>query len=220
MTAQFPRDGALLEVEAPTSRATPMRTSDVLAHFRAHLPPERVSLGDVIAALGDRSLGTILLVVSLPTVAPVPLGVSVLFNLPLLLFSIRLLFGKDSARLPGWLLRRSVERATAARMLGAVLPRLRWIERMLQPRLRVLAGIDRARWFGFLCVLLAVIAFVPVPLMGWLPGFALVFLSLGLIERDGVAVGAGLLVGAGAVLFAAALVGGLSYAGHELLGPP
>lgn len=193
------------------------RTSDVLERFRRRLPPDRVTLGDFIAALGDRSLGTILLALSLPTVAPVPLGLSLLFNLPLLLFSIRLLFGKERARLPGWLLRRSVERATASRMLDAVLPRLRRIERMLRPRLPWLAGIDRAAGFGPLCLLLAVIAFLPVPLMGWLPGFALLFIALGLIERDGVAVGAGLLLSAGAVLFAAVLVSGLSYAGHELL---
>lgn len=219
MTAQLPRDGTLHAEEAPMSAATPMRTSDVLRTLRRHLPPDRVTLGDLVAALGERSLGTILLALSLPTVAPVPLGVSVLFNLPLLLFTIRLLFGRDHARLPAWLLRRSVEPATAARMLDAALPRLSGIERMLKPRFRPLAGIDRAPWFGVFCFVLAVIAFVPVPLMGWLPGFALLFVALGLIERDGVAVAFGLALAGGAVLFAAILLGGLSYAGHELLAP-
>ncbi|WP_245593357.1 exopolysaccharide biosynthesis protein [Azospirillum halopraeferens] len=207
----------MAEITVRTSRPGPDRTSDVLAAFRRDLPDGRVSIGNLIDALGDRSVGTILLALSLPTVAPVPLGVSVLFNLPVLLFSIALLFGSRGAMLPDWLLRRSVERATAARMIDAVLPRLRWIERMLRPRRPALAAIDGEVWFGALVFLLALIAFVPVPLMGWLPGFALVLLALGLIERDGNAVGVGLVLGMGAVVFAAILISGLSYAGHELL---
>jgi len=123
--------------------------------------------------------------------------VSVLFNLPVLLFSIQLLFGRGHAGLPGWLSRRSVERATAARMITAVLPRLRGIERMLRPRLPGFAGVDRRAWFPALIFLLALIAFVPLPLMGWLPGFALVFIALGLIERDGAAVAFGMALAAG-----------------------
>ncbi|MGQ9369965.1 exopolysaccharide biosynthesis protein [Azospirillum sp. A39] len=219
MNAPLPGDGypSLVACPAPTSRSGPERTSDVLAGFRRRLPAGRVTIGDLIAALGDRSVGTILLALALPTVAPVPLGVSVLFNLPVLLFSMTLLLGRRGGYLPDWLLRRSVQRRTAERMIDAALPRLRWIERMLRPRRPALAAIDRERWFGALVFLLAFIAFVPVPLMGWLPGFALVLLALGLIERDGNAVGVGLMLGLGAVAVAAVLVSSLSYAGHELL---
>ncbi|HYG85871.1 MAG TPA: exopolysaccharide biosynthesis protein [Azospirillum sp.] len=214
MNSQFQGDSPIL---ALAGEAEPQRTSDVLAAFRADLPADRVTLAHLIAALGDRSLGTVLLALSLPTIAPVPLGVSVLCDLPLMLFSLRLLFGRRDAVLPAWLLRLSVARSTAERMLDAVMPRLVWIEAMLKPRLPALAAVDKERWFGLLIVVLITICIVPVPLMGWLPGFALVLISLGLIERDGGAVGFGLLLGIGAVVFAFVLVTGLSYAGHELL---
>lgn len=228
MTAHGPNRRFLDLDDLPAGGLPPERTSDVLARFRDQLPDGPVTLGDLIAALGDRSLGTILLALSIPTVAPVPLGISVLFNLPLLLFSAQIVTGGENARLPAWLLRRSVAQGQARRMLDAVLPRLRWIERMLKPRWSRVGGVDRTPWFGMLCFVLALIAFVPVPLTGWLPGFAMVFIALGLIERDGMAVTIGLLLGAAAVAFAAVVVGGLSYAGHELivdaelpgLGPP
>jgi len=194
-----------------------VRTSGVLAAFRADLPAEQVSLGDLITALGDRSLGTVLLALALPTVAPVPLGVSVLFNTPVLLFSLRLMLGRGDTVLPGWLLRRSVSARAAGTMLDAVLPRLRSIERLLQPRWPRLAAIDGERWFGGMVFLLALAAFVPLPLTGWLPGFALLLLALGLIERDGGAVGAGLGLGLAGVVFFVAMASGLSYAGHELI---
>jgi len=209
MSAQLDEDEAY--PDRCGAESEPQRTSDVLAGFRANLPADRVTLADLIAALGDRSLGTVLLALALPTIAPVPLGVSVICDLPLMLF------GKRDAVLPGWLLRRSASPATAARLLDAVMPRLLWIEGMLKPRRPHLAEVDRERWFGLLVFVLITICIVPVPLMGWLPGFALVLIALGLIERDGGAIGVGLLISVGAVVAAFVLVSGLSYAGHELL---
>lgn len=192
-------------------------TSDVLSRFRRHLPSPRVTLADMMDALEDRSIGTILLLLAIPTVSPIPLGLSALFNLPVLLFCLQLAVGRGDAGLPKWLLRRSVDHGTAVSMIDAVLPRVKSIEAMLKPRFSRFADIDRQRWFGLLCLVLAVIAFVPLPLMGWLPGFALVFLSLGLIERDGVAVVISLAFAVGAVIVAALIVSGMFYAGHEFL---
>ncbi|MDR6770557.1 exopolysaccharide biosynthesis protein [Azospirillum sp. BE72] len=193
------------------------RTSDVLARFRANLPPGRVTLGDLIRALGDRSLGTILLALSLPTIAPVPLGVSCLFDLPIVLYTAQLAFGRRGAGLPDWLLRRSIGTGLAARTLDAAMPRLVWIERMLKPRLHRLARIDQERWFGMLLFILTLTCIIPLPLTGWLPGFALVLISLGLIERDGGAIGVGLGLTVAALVFLTLVASSLSYAGHQLL---
>ncbi len=193
------------------------RTSDVLARFRANLPAGRVTLGDLIRALGDRSLGTILLALSLPTIAPVPLGVSCLFDLPIVLYTAQLAFGRRGAGLPDWLLRRSIGTGLAARTLDAAMPRLVWIERMLKPRLHRLARIDQERWFGMLLFILTLTCIIPLPLTGWLPGFALVLISLGLIERDGGAIGVGLGLTVAALVFLTLVASSLSYAGHQLL---
>ena len=58
---------------------------------------------------------------------------------------------------------------------------------------------------------------MPLPLTGWLPGFALVLISLGLIERDGGAIGIGLGLTVAALVFLTLVASGLSYAGHQLL---
>ena len=196
----------------------PERTSDVLRAFRDRLPEERVSLNDLIEALGERSLGTILLALALPTVAPVPLGVSCLFDLPILLFSLRMAVSGARPNLPGWVGRRTVSRQLAERMIDVALPRLRWIERMLKPRMPRFVTVERERWFGALVFMLTIICIVPLPLTGWLPGFALVLLSLGLIERDGAAIVAGFGLSIASVAFAVLMISGLSYAGAELLG--
>ncbi|MEI6557937.1 MAG: exopolysaccharide biosynthesis protein [Rhodospirillaceae bacterium] len=195
------------------------RISEVLAEFCAALPGGRVTLGDAMAALGDRTIGGILLVLSLPTVMPVPLGVSVLFNLPVLLFTFQMMRGGDHVDLPGWLLGRSMSSEAAARLIGSVLPRLRWIEGLLEPRLPKLTAGGFERWLGTICFVMAVIAITPIPLIGWLPGFGLIVIALGLIEHDGLAVAVGLGFAVASALFATGLIASLAYAGtliHKL----
>ena len=192
------------------------RISEVLAEFRRALPSERVTLADTMAALGDRTIGGILLVLALPTVMPVPLGVSVLFNLPILLFTFQWMRGGDHVDLPGWLLRRSVASETAARMIDGVLPRLRWIEGLLEPRLPHLTASGFERRLGTICFVMAAIAITPIPLIGWLPGFGLLVIALGLIEHDGLAVAVGLGFAVASALFAAGLIASLAYAGTLL----
>ncbi len=190
------------------------RISELLAEFRAALPPGRVTLADTMAALGDRTIGGILLVLAIPTVMPVPLGVSVLFNLPVLLFTFQMMRGGGGGNvaLPDWLLRRSLTSEAAAGMIDGILPRLRTIERMLSPRLHRLTTAGFERWLGIICFGMAAIAITPLPLIGWLPGFGLIVIALGLIEHDGLAVAVGLGFAAAAVIFAVGLVVSLSYA--------
>ena len=192
------------------------RISEVLTEFRDALPPGRVTLADTMAALGDRTIGGILLVLALPTVMPVPLGVSVLFNLPILLFTFQWMRGGDHVDLPGWLLRRAVSTETAARMIDGVLPRLRWIESLLTPRLPHLTASGFERRLGTICFVMAAIAITPIPLIGWLPGFGLLVIALGLIEHDGLAVAVGLGFAVASALFATGLVVSFAYAGTLL----
>ena len=189
------------------------RISELLAEFRNALPPGRVSLADAMAALGDRTIGGILLVLSIPMVMPVPLGVSVLFNLPVLLFTFQMMRSGGTVELPAWLLGRSLSSQAAAAMIDGILPRLRIIERMLRPRLPRLTSTGFERWLGIICFVMAAIAITPLPLIGWLPGFGLIIIALGLIEHDGLAVAVGLGFGVASVIVATGIVISVVYAG-------
>ena len=62
-----------------------VRTSDLLANYARHLNGERVTLGELVALLGNRSFGLLLLLFALPNLVPLPPGSSTVFGLPLLL---------------------------------------------------------------------------------------------------------------------------------------
>jgi hypothetical protein len=75
-------------------------------------------------------------------------------------------------------------------------PTLRRLERIVRPRAGWLAGTWTKVPVGIICLVLAIIITLPVPLGHVVPGTAISVLALGLIERDGVAIALGILTAA------------------------
>jgi len=175
-------------------RAAEDRLSDLLMRQTAMVTSERVTLADMAAFLGDRSIGGLLLVLALPMALPVPApGISVLFGVPLIVISAQLALGYRRAWLPGRIARRSVSRSAFSAIVDRMLPTLRRLERIVRPRAGWLAGPWARVPVGIICLVLAIIITLPVPLGHVVPGTAISVLALGLIERDGVAIALGIL---------------------------
>ncbi len=192
------------------SEHRPPRTSQVLNGLAAGFTGERVSLGDIDAAMQDRAFGLLMLVFALPNLLPVSIpGMSAVTGLPLVLIGFQLLAGASKPWLPSWLARRSFPRTEFARFLSRALPWLERIEKLLRPRLAGMTrrGVERFLIGGLAVVLAATLA-LPIPFGNMLPAFALVLFALGLLERDGVAVLAGLLVGLAGLAVVAGIYGG------------
>lgn len=193
-------------------------TADLLASFRRRFAAEHVRLDEVLAVLGRRGFAGLLLVLVAPQFLPWPLGMSQVLAVLLLPVAGQMAVGRRQVWLPGWLLARQIPRGRLLRVAEALVPVLRRLERVVRPRTRFVATPWGERVIGLCALVLAVALMVPVPLVSWLTAFALVVLSLGLIERDGLAVLAGVGLGAAAVaiLFVAAF--GMLHLGGLLLG--
>jgi hypothetical protein len=178
-------------------RAAEDRLSDLLMRQAATVTSERVTLEDMAAFLGDRSIGGLLLVLALPMALPVPApGISVIFGVPLIVISAQLALGYRRAWLPALLAQRSISRTAFSAIIDRMLPTLRRLERIVRPRAGWLAGTWTKVPVGIICLVLAIIITLPVPLGHVVPGTAISVLALGLIERDGVAIALGILTAA------------------------
>ena len=167
--------------------------SAVLQQLAAEQGRERVSVRDLFAALGDRALAALLFVFAVPNVIPSPPGLSTVLGVPLLFLSAQMLFGRR-AWLPTFVARRSMARDDFEALMSRVLPWLERAEKLLRPRLSVLALPPMEYLVGLVCLALAVILVLPIPLGNIPPAFAIALMALGILERDGVWVLAGLLV--------------------------
>ncbi|HSK39790.1 MAG TPA: exopolysaccharide biosynthesis protein [Arenibaculum sp.] len=198
------------------------RVTDILERFRAELPDRelpdrRITLADCVDVLGDRAFGGFVLLLSLPNILPLPWGMASVLCIPILLISAQMILGRRTLWLPAAVLRRGFDRAVVARMLDRAIPRLRWTERWLKPRLLFLTSPVAERAVGALFVFLCFVLVVPVPFLGWFPAFALVAVSLGLVERDGVVLAVGLLLSALTFLAAMLVFGGLAESGSAII---
>ena len=156
---------------------------------------ERISAGDLLAALGDRAIGPLMFFFAAPNILPVPPGVSTLLGAPLLFLSAQLMLGMRPW-LPGVITRRSISRDDLAALVRRIVPWLAKAEKLLKPRASVLVRPPVEYFVGLVCLVLAAILKLPVPLGNTLPALAISLLALGVLERDGVWIGIGLLASA------------------------
>ena len=148
----------------------------------------------IVQFMRQRSISALLLFLALPMALPIPApGLSVLFGIPLIVVSAQLLLGRRRAWLPGSLARRSIGRSDFVAFVARALPTLRRLETSIRPRFGWMTGDWTMVPVGAICLLLAIIITLPVPLGHMLPGAAISLLALGLMERDGLVISLGLL---------------------------
>ncbi|WP_051306604.1 exopolysaccharide biosynthesis protein [Massilia alkalitolerans] len=165
---------------------------------------ERVSIGDLLAALGDRALGALLFVFAFPNALPALPGTSAILGLPLVFLAAQLAFGRRPW-LPRFIAARSMPRPAFRALVGRMYPWLQRAERLLRPRASALALPPMEYLVGAVCLVLAVVVLLPIPMGNMLPAFSISLLALGILERDGYWILAGL----AAALASAALVSGV-----------
>lgn len=182
--------------------------SSVLVNFAGNFRSERVSVRDITESLGQRSFGFILLIFALPNSLPIigiP-GVSTITGLPMLFVAVQMALGYKRVYLPRWIADSSITTADFQALIRKVSPWLERIEKLMKPRLGFLTGNNAERWLGAFCALLAFLLALPIPLGNLLPALGILFIALGLIERDGACVLIGIGIGIAAWIFLSGLI--------------
>lgn len=174
----------------------------VLADLLAHFETRRVTLGRLLAVLGEQATAMVLLVFSIPAIIPTPgVPAGMIFGTVLVVLSCQLVVGTRRFWLPKRLSRIEVPRTLLSGMVVRLGPKLQWIETWLRPRWTGLASRAALRPLGVVVVVMGVIIALPVPFGNVLPGLSVFFIALGLAQRDGVAIGIGLAFGLAAIAF-------------------
>jgi hypothetical protein len=181
----------------------------MLREFTNSVASERVSVGEIVAALGGRGLGVLIALFSLPNTLSTPILFSnVVVGIAPLIFAAQLMLGFDRLMLPRVVAERTIHTGTLKTVAPRVASVLSWFERLLRPRLPAIAGPHAEQFFGSLSIVLALCAMAPIPLGHNLPALGLALIGLGMIERDGLAIVFGAAIGiAGAILLGLMVLG-------------
>lgn len=168
----------------------------------------RLSIADLIIALGDQGFGLLLLIMALPNVIPGPFipGFSFPFALGSALLSAQILVGEPTPQLPGWLGRQSLACDRFRRFAARAEPRLRRLERLVRPRPNWLTAGAGRRLVGLVTALLSLVLALPVPFGNLPAALAICIIALGLLEEDGIALACGLGAGLAATVWNLAVI--------------
>lgn len=165
----------------------------------------KVSVEEIMEAVGHRSFGPLLLLAGLLGMTPVSAvpGVPSMIALITLLVASQLLIGRDTFWLPKFLLKRTVKADKLQKTVRVAAKPARVVDRMVRPRLQALTGPVADRIVALVCVILA-LAVPPLeflPFVAFIPSAAIASFGLGLIARDGLLVLIAFAISAGALGF-------------------
>ena len=197
--------------DADPSAPPPPRLSAELHQLAETFRERKVTLRELIAALGERATALLAVILALPFCAPVSIpGLSIPFGIVILLLAAGYAAGR-----PPWLPRRLLAVELPPRFFRAVLEAtsrlLGWIERRMRPRwpwLTASRGLLRLHTLAVCAgAILLLLPLGGIPFTNTLPALVVVVGTLGMLERDGAAVAAayGLLLAT--VLYFAAFAG-------------
>lgn len=163
--------------------------SEQLEELRQTFADRAATLRQILGALGGRAYTLLIVVFTLPFAPPVTVpGASTPLGLIIAAIAVQLALGK----LP-WLPKRVLEWRLPAGFFSKLVPLtariVRWIERVLHPRWPAWTSgpVTRATHFGVIvaCGLILAIP-VPIPFTNFLPGWAILLIACGILERDGI----------------------------------
>lgn len=184
----------MAEQDAPLLVRRPgRRLSQVLRDLQAR-EGLRISVGDIVGALRDRSFAPLLVIFSAPNIFLFIPGSSVFTGLPLMVLAVQLILGRPDVWLPQFVARRSLDRSAFDRIVTVSVPYVERVERLARPRWWPTSYLLAERVIGLCTLILAIFLFLPIPFANGLPALSIILLALGLSERDGYWFAAGLVL--------------------------
>lgn len=167
------------------------------------LDGEPLALSDLADLHGQGTRGALLVLLSAPSVLPLP-GVGNVLGLGLLLMALAIWRGQPGHQLPARVAGWQLSAPSARRVLGLLAGIYATAGRWLRTRLPHLADGPQS-WLAPKVGLMGGLIFLPIPFGNVLPALALCLLGLGLLFRDGLVVLLSMLAGGMAVAYTASL---------------
>lgn len=172
------------------------RTSDTLPALAVAGEGPGITLRAIMKTLGERGFALLVVGLGLPNCLPMPPPIPLLCGLLLIFVALQMVLGWNTPWLPGFLLDKTVSRATMANFIERAMPWVRKLERVAKPRLGIVDSRLAFRLIGSALMMFSVALVCAAPFIGQVPlGVAVVLIGLGLVERDGLLVLGGIAVG-------------------------
>jgi hypothetical protein len=169
-----------------------MRIAEQLRQAAADLQADRISVGTLLRAHGQSANGSLLLLLAVPCLLPIP-GTGTVLGLGVLAMAVAMWRGQPDAALPRRVVELEMSRTWAQRVLSSLATIYGWAARLTRVRLGWALAAPAHRGIAASVGAMAVVLILPIPFGNVLPALALVLIGLGSVFRDGLPVVLGVL---------------------------
>lgn len=157
----------------------------------------KTKIGNLLMRFEETGFAVVMILFSLPIAIPLPYppGSTAIFGVPLMIFSLQMLFGYSHVFLPKWLANISISNKKILAFSNKAGPKIKKLEKYLKPRFDFVENIIFEKivsMFSFIC---AFAISTPVPFTHSLPAWGISIVFLGMLRRDGLVISLGFLVG-------------------------
>jgi len=195
-----------------------MKLSEIIQSLLADYPEQPLAIGTIVQRTEEHGFGLICGLLTLPLILPIPIplvGFSTLLGAGIILAGLQLALGYHQPLLPRFIARIELSPAISRTVLGNLNRLLHPVERLAQTRLQKVSFNWMLRRLVGLCLAwnaLLMALPLPIPFTNMLPAYTILFLSIGILESDGLLLLLGYgLTGATTAFFAS--IAGLVWAG-------
>jgi hypothetical protein len=162
---------------------------------------KKMTYGSIVAELGNQGFGLIIVLFALPSALPISVvpGFSFIFGLPIVFVALQIIMGKNRLWLPKYLSEKEVNKEKLVQIIKKTLPYLKYIEKLLKPRISFMTSPIAERMHGLMLLMLSLLLLLPIPMSNFIFAALIILFGLGLTGEDGLCL---IVAYSGAILYA------------------
>jgi hypothetical protein len=190
------RDVPADNLSAPSTRSRPTVNDQNTSHshlstdletLHSRLEGKSLTISQLKQALKGRGTAMLLILLALPFCFVAIPGLSMPFGVAICLIGACLVSGREPW-LPRFIMRWRLSSTRLAQLLSGAIKLARHLEKSVRPRLAFLHTVPGTRQLNGVGVIIAGLALMlplPIPFSNSIPAWAIVFLAIGMMEKDG-----------------------------------
>jgi len=186
-----------------------IRTSELVYQISLKIPREGISFKEFLELIGDRGILIACVVLVAPFLLPVSIpGSSTPFGLAIALLNLSNLLGGRNL-LPNRITEYRISKESMGSILNGMKRILTALERVSKPRLMLMSDTSTIKYLNSIFIIYSALLLMlplPIPLTDFLPGYSILFLTVGSLERDGYLILAGYILAAVTTIYFALMV--------------
>lgn len=156
---------------------------------------DNIKIGVLLKSIDSGGFALLILIFSIIVVVPTPPPIANIAALVIMFLSAQMIIGFREVWLPKFITEKSIKRNTLALVVGKSSYYLSKLEKFTRRRLTFMSYEVVEKMIGLVIFTLATVSLTPVLFANSVPGIAMILISFGLLNKDGLIIILGFIVG-------------------------